>query len=435
MASAIEQNLDELLEKGVISESVAANIRAYYERKIEPSGSNHSLILFGVLGSLLVGLGLILIIAHNWDTLPRTVRVLIAFLPLLLTQGFCLYVFLKKPGNEYFRELSATLLFFALGAALALVSQIYHIPGELPSFLFTWGMLFLPILYLMRSSAGSLLFLILASFYGLVTGYSYPSHPPYWYLAGMAGLMPHYSWLLRNRPRSNYTYFHNWLLPLSLTVILGSFSRHTEETMFLAYCSLFGCFYLIGNLPFFRQQKRRNSGYLILGAIGTIGVLLISSFSWMWKELEREPLNKIAFSPEFLAAILLTLAGLLLLITLKRKIPDGLNRPLQLVFLVYFIVFLLAFQSWFLPVVLVNLMLLAIAILVIRKGIRTSRLEILNYGLLILSAQIIARFFDTDMNFVTRGLLFILVGFAFFYANLRMIKKRKLLTTTETMQP
>lgn len=93
MASAIEQNLDELLEKGVITESVAADIRRFYGRKNQSSASNRSLILFGILGSLLVGLGLILIIAHNWDTLPRIVRVLIAFLPLLLTQGFCLYVF------------------------------------------------------------------------------------------------------------------------------------------------------------------------------------------------------------------------------------------------------------------------------------------------------------------------------------------------------
>jgi hypothetical protein len=52
-------------------------------------------------------------------------------------------------------------------------------------------------------------------------------------------------------------------------------------------------------------------------------------------------------------------------------------------------------------------------------------LSLLNYGLLILTALIICRFFDLDMSFVARGLLFVLVGAGFFAANIWMVKKRK----------
>ena len=77
------------------------------------------------------------------------------------------------------------------------------------------------------------------------------------------------------------------------------------------------------------------------------------------------------------------------------------------------------------PQILVNLLLLIISVLVILKGVKTDRLEIVNYGLLILSAQIICRFFDTEMSFLLRGLLFIIVGAGFFFTNYRMLNRRK----------
>jgi len=38
---------------------------------------------------------------------------------------------------------------------------------------------------------------------------------------------------------------------------------------------------------------------------------------------------------------------------------------------------------------------------------------------------IICRFFDTNLSFVLRGLLFVLVGLGFFAMNYWMIRKRK----------
>jgi hypothetical protein len=45
--------------------------------------------------------------------------------------------------------------------------------------------------------------------------------------------------------------------------------------------------------------------------------------------------------------------------------------------------------------------------------------------LLIITALIACRFFDTDFSFVVRGLVFIGVGVGFFATNYYMIKKRK----------
>ena len=75
--------------------------------------------------------------------------------------------------------------------------------------------------------------------------------------------------------------------------------------------------------------------------------------------------------------------------------------------------------------IIVNLLLLSIGIQVIRHGIKEDHLGVVNYGLLIVTTLIIAKFFDSEMTFIFRGLLFVIIGLGFFCTNFMMIKKRK----------
>jgi hypothetical protein len=86
---------------------------------------------------------------------------------------------------------------------------------------------------------------------------------------------------------------------------------------------------------------------------------------------------------------------------------------------------LVSLQSPVLARVLDNILLFAFGVFTIRDGAQQNKLSLLNYGLLILTGLIICRFFDLDMSFVARGLLFVLVGAGFFAANIWMVKKRK----------
>jgi hypothetical protein len=76
--------------------------------------------------------------------------------------------------------------------------------------------------------------------------------------------------------------------------------------------------------------------------------------------------------------------------------------------------------------VLTNILVFAIGILTIRDGAKFDNLGVLNYGLLIITALVVCRFFDTDLSFVIRGGLFVSVGIGFFATNYWMLKKRKL---------
>jgi hypothetical protein len=220
--------------------------------------------------------------------------------------------------------------------------------------------------------------------------------------------------------------FHSWLLPLSIVFALGTIAKTTEELMFIAYFSLFGLLYLIGDVDFYSKQKSRNNGYRVLGSLGTIVLLMTLSFDWFWKDLRNKEFqfNEIIAEPEFLASAFISLLAIGLLY-LNQKIKS-LNqlKLLESTFILFIITFIIGLYSP-LAVLLVNIYVFVIGILTIRDGAKQEHLGILNYGLLIITTLVICRFFDTNLSFILRGVLFVLVGAGFFVANYLMLKKRK----------
>ena len=420
------KDIPELVKADVISQETADRIRDFYRKQGEQS-TNRLFIVFGILGAILVGLGIILIIAHNWDELSRTTKTLLAFLPLLVGQVICGFVLLKKQDSVAWRESGTSFLFFSVGASISLVSQIYNIPGNLSSFLLTWMLLCLPLIYVMKSSIASLLYLIGITCYACETSYwTYPSSESYFYWILLLTIIPHYYLLYKKKPESNFMIFHNWLIPLSVIITLGTVAKRTDELMFIAYFSLFGLICLIGDLDFFTKQSPRNSGYKVLGFLGTIVLLLTLSFDWLWEDLRGEDFlfSEVITSPEFFASAIISLFAVgLLVLQLKNKSLNDI-KPITPVFILFIITFIIGLSSP-LSVVLTNVLVFTIGVLTIRDGVKLENLGVLNYGLLIITALVLCRFFDTDLSFVIRGGLFVSVGIGFFATNYWMLKKRK----------
>lgn len=422
---SILKDLPELIKAGIIAPETAEKISEYYRSRSTPS-TNRLFIVFGILGALMVGLGIILVIAHNWDELSRTTKTFFAFLPLIIGQMVCGFTLVKKTESVAWRESASTFLFFAVGGSISLVSQIYNIPGTFSGLLLTWMLLCLPLIYLMRSSITSLLYILGITVYAVDTGYGFVTTETYnYWILFLLGL-PHYYILYKKQPHSNFMIFHNWFVPLSVTISLGTVAKNYEELMYIAYFSLFGSFYLIGNLPFFSQQKTRNQCYLLLGSLGTLSLLLALSFDWFWDDLRDKafPVGSIISTPEFIAATILTFLGTWLFFQERKFRSFEMIRPMEPIFLLFILTFLLGLFSP-VSIVLINLFIFMISILTIRKGAKLDHLGILNFGLLIMMALVICKFFDSDVTFVTRGILFLSVGIGFFIANYLMLKKRK----------
>jgi uncharacterized membrane protein len=425
MSKQILNDLPKLVLAQVITEETAQRIKDYYHNQPNQS-ANRLFIVFGILGSLLVGMGIVLIIAHNWDTLPKIAKLAVGFLPLLIGQGVGAFVIFRKLDEKAWREGTGAFLFFAIAISISIVSQVYNIEGDLGGFLFIWMCLALPIAYVLRSSVASMLFILGITWYACEVGYfNYPDSnaPAYWILLVL--ILPfYYLEFIQKKLKNNFFYFHSWFLALSLTICLGVFAAHEGELILIAYMSLFSAFVIMSQLTVFETNRVLTNAYLIIGSLGIILLLLSLSFDWYWNDL-GESLTGIFTQPEFIVSAILTLvaAGLLFLL-LKTKMWKEVNSK-SYAFMLFIILFFIGLSLPVLSQLLTNVLILILAVHTIRHGALRNHLGILNYGLLIITALIGCRFFDSDFSFVVRGLLFIGVGIGFFVANYYMIQKRK----------
>jgi uncharacterized membrane protein len=421
-----QKYLPELLDAKVIDEETAEKIRKYYrERKSAATG--RLFIVFAILGSLLVGLGIILIIAHNWDSLTISVKAVLAFVPLITGQVFCGFVIAKRYENIGWREASAVFVSLAVGASIGLVSQIYHIPGNFAAFMLTWMILVLPVVYIMRSSVTSLLYICGVTVYGFDAAYGNGQSGGYLYWLLLFAVVPFYCFtLIRNMPKSNFTVMHNWFLPLSVIILLGSVADSFPSWMYPAYVSVFGILMLIGNLTQFQYENGFSNGFQVLGFLGTLVVLILLSFPDNWRGFNYNNATgvELFYSPEFIVfAGVSTIALALAIYEYRTKLLSRIP-VLELFFVMFAITFFLGLYTQ-IAVVLINIYVLALGIWVIREGERRNHLGVLNFGLAIIGVLAISRFFDSHITFVIRGLIFLAVGVGFFVTNYRMIKKRK----------
>ncbi len=416
--------LPELIEAGIITEATSESIKNFYDQKKDQSQSR-VITAFAILGGLLVGMGIILILAHNWDELARSTKTMLAFLPLVVAQALGVFVIWRKSESAAWRESVSALLYFAVGSSMALVAQIYNIPGNLGTFLLTWMLLCLPVIYLLRSSIMSLLVIIGITVYvNEVSYWTYSGKEAYLYWLVLALIAPHYYLLAKKNPLSNFVVFHDWVIALSLTICLGSLSHEGEEIMYMAYLAMFGLFVIIGNMKLFSHKLIINNPWRIIGSLGIIIMLLMLSFEWFWEDLmsQDEPFTE--YREFYLYLFLLALsAGFII-----RKAAQAswkFNGFLEFVPFVMFPVFLIGQDSVGIPMVVVNLMVLSIGLVTVRNGFRLNHLGIMNYGFLIIASLVVCRFFDTDLSYVIRGVMFVLVGLGFFMANYFMLKQRK----------
>src|ERR1700716_3852725 len=88
--------LPELTARGVLSSETAEALQQHYATSVPPEPRRIGFVLSAILGSLLIGAGVILLVAHNWDFLSRPVRCGIALAPLVLSQVLGIFVLLRR---------------------------------------------------------------------------------------------------------------------------------------------------------------------------------------------------------------------------------------------------------------------------------------------------------------------------------------------------
>ncbi|MFH1046064.1 MAG: DUF2157 domain-containing protein [Candidatus Omnitrophota bacterium] len=415
------QELPALVAKGILTQESSDKLRQHYGAVKSVSKTRTVLIICAVLGALLIGLGIILLLAHNWEQFSRFTRAVLSFLPLVLGQALVFWTLAYRPQSPAFKEGSATFLSLMVGASIALVSQTYNIPGDTGTFILSWMLLSVPLVYLLQASLPAAIYLVgITSWAG-----SYWDNPSmavlFWPLAAI--VVPHFIWALR---QELYTLR---LAILSLVAMVcvsfaASFSlgKTWPGSWVIIFPSLYAVFYSLGCRQFSGIFTSWQRPLRIFGGIALFVLAFQFTFRYVWQyadldfsQIARDIGASSAWPDHLITLAILATALLLFYDNLKSK-----KWNVALFGAVPFLAiagYFLKEEAITLPLLIFNLFLFVLSISRIMFGIRSNSLGLINSGMLILALLIIARFFDSDIGFIIKGLVFIAVGSGFLITN------------------
>lgn len=143
----MKRQLERWVQAGVLDPEVAKNIERY-----EASQESFSIGTWILgLGIVAIGIGLVALVASNWDGISASVKLACDF-ALLLGLGWAVLRTQERPEQRMRGELCIGILFFFTLASMALVGQIYQIDAPLSRTLLTWFLVTTPLMLLSKSS-------------------------------------------------------------------------------------------------------------------------------------------------------------------------------------------------------------------------------------------------------------------------------------------
>jgi len=423
--------LPQLVAQGILSPDAEARLRAHYG-PVEPARpARLAVILFGIFGALLIGAGIILLLAHNWENFSRPMRAGLSFLPLVLAQGLAAWTLSSRPQSLAWREGAGALLFLMIGASISLVAQTYNISGDVPRFLLTWSLLGLPVVYLLNAVTPALLYLWGITEWACYLRFEDGFAAGYWLLAAL--LLPLLAaWLRAGRYQPRQTLLL-WAFCLSVTVAAGvTIERVLPGLWIILYAGLFALMFLAGEFWFRDAEGFWSRPLRHFGAGGGLVLSFMLTFEWPWHEIgwthcywARLHETWWRAIPDAVLGSVIPIAALVLLVTtIRRKTPLGLLFGLAPILAIVGYCLSSLFDTCAPAAGIFDLYLFVAGLWLLVTGLQINKQAQMNVGLLTLAALVIARFFDSDLSFLLRGLVFIALGIAFLVANLLMLRRK-----------
>ena len=422
------QQLPELIQKGIITAAQAEQVQKHFGELDERPAYNWAFIIASSLGAILIGGGIIMLFAYNWESFSQGLRTFLSFLPLVIAQIIYAYVFFKKKDKVAWVESNSAFLMLSLAATISLISQTYHMMGSLEEFLFVWMLLSIPLMYLMNSSLVTVFYLIgIASW---AVNQSGSTSVYYW--GFLLAAIPHFYNNINPRSSTARANALAWFLVTSLAFAwFAVLEMKMSAYLLLATSVGLSLFYLLGQQIFPKGKKLVAHPFMSFATGGVFIMTTILGYDWpnKWISLEEvvygQRYETWAGLINFSVFIIIIAAYFFLVF---RAIKEGKLKNYFIVFfpMMVFVGMLLVKSGWeFGAIALANLFMLALGIFYIKAGIKQHKLSLINLGMLFLTATIVARFFDADVSLVLKGVVFILLGIGFLMVNVVLSKKIK----------
>lgn len=134
------------VHEGIIHEGQRDAILALYPSQGEV-GRDRTVLIFSILGSLLVGAGVVLFFAANWQAIPAAAKLAAILVAVVGAYGagyYLQYVRGDYPRVGHSLIFLGTLLY---GAGIWLVAQMFHLDTHYPTGFLLWGLGVLPVVW------------------------------------------------------------------------------------------------------------------------------------------------------------------------------------------------------------------------------------------------------------------------------------------------
>ena len=406
------QEIDLWLAQSMIDVETANALREKYTGK---KNSGMLIILFSIIGSLLIGTGIILIMARNWYFFPIFLRTALAFFPLVVSQGFAVYVIRRKRSSVAWRESVAILVTCSVFTAMALVSQIFHLSNDYASYILQCGLLSLPMIYLLDAAAP------LIVYYWTVLNWAgqTQSTPNAIFLLLLFALGCGYVYQKRKTVNARLLYMIWITLPAGFAAAMIVGNMLDSSLLLIALCY----FVLLLSVDFLPEPL--SAAFQSLGTIGSLVTLATLTYQNMW-----------AYVYDVIGVGGSIFAGLMLAVALYFVFSKPEMNKLKKLFILVLSALCVLRYIWilmeldfdacpFVFMLISNIALAGIGIGFIVHGARNIRLQTANIGMIILCFLIVIRFFDSNMDFLWRGVVFLVLGAAFLLVNLRLARIKK----------
>jgi len=419
--------LPRLEHDGVLTSEAAEALRRHYRSRDEEAPAiDWAPVLLACVGAVLVGGGIILILAHNWDLLDRPTRAAMAIGSLLAAQALTLFAVARRSGSDAWLEAASGLLVAATGASIALVGQTYHVGGSFEALMRTWLWLVVPLPYLTGSCLAAV------GFWGLfvirVGSLSARSAPlDVWPLALAA--LPFVVLRARRQPDAWPTTLVMWMAAGGI-FLAGTFQAIDRQWGGL--WAVFQVAWLAAVIAAASWPAADAAGAwrrrILLPAWGVLIVVgTILSFDDPWRRLTAVSLRLMQPSLLVIAMVAVACATFASIATFRLAQARRFDLAAATAAAILVVAMhALAIEGVEQPGwIAFNLWLLAVGALNLHAGIRNLDLGLANRGLFAIAALVIARFFDTDLSFLMRGLTFVALGIACFALNFELMRRLK----------
>ena len=418
-------------QDGLVSAEQAARIGERYHLSTLPDrGIRLKLItIFSLLGALLIGTGIILFIAANWNAIPRSVRLanIILLIAAVNYVGYDL-AFVRKN----YPRIGTALLFLAalqFGAAIWLVAQTFHITSRYHNGVLFWALGILPVAWLLGMESILVLSSALLTVWTLWKSGDFGIvNYPYFVLM-IALVLP-----LCYRHEAKRALFAS-LAGITLWFGFGPcavyFSGSRAESMIAVSFLFFGLLlYVTGMLhSLYRRFKGYEFVYKFIGIVLLFGFTYFLSFKDVVDGVLPVLFSSTAFSILF-GIFVFMISGTGLFLAMRRKrTPAGSTKAAQIensaIVIVLLFLILVPFPAVVMKVILANLLLLALTIGTVALGYFRERAYLINMGFLFFAIQFLTRYFDYVYRYLPRSLFFIVTGVLLIVLAAFMEKKRR----------